>query len=678
MRKPLVFLVGLMCSLAAISQNTQSVTGVIRDQVTKAPLIGATVIVKYSDPVIGTTTDENGKYLLKKVPLGRAIVVASFVGYNEYISEAFIVTSAKEVLLDIEMEEGISIEGVSISAQRDVNAPLNELAYVSARSFSPEETERIPASINDVSKMALSFPGTQQAGNDMENDIVVRGNSSFGLTWHLEGMEIPNPNHYARVGTGGGAVSILSSQLMSRSDCYTGGMPADFGNTLSAAFDIRLKNGNLSQYESRFKIGLIGLDYALEGPIKKDLSSFIFNYRYSTLGLMGRLGIDVMGPHTLQEFTDFSFNVFTQNQKKRTKLNIFGMGGLSNEWTFPYPEDERDLKKPRHWEDYLFGSRMGTVGAIYTKLIDNSSFIKAAVAGTGSFLYREYDTLSITNEPFRFYETKYHDNRVIASLVYSKKYGSGLRIKSGLIGNLIFYDFLNRYFPRGATTDIAIQEFNATDVSDQGVTQTVQAYAQATYPITPRLTGSLGGHYMFFAMNNRMTLDPRASMKFQINRWNQLSLAVGRYSKIMPFPAYAYLVRDSLPDGSIAEYYPNQDLKMVSSNHYILSYTHTTSARFKWLTEAYYQQLYNVPVPVDPDNTYSMLNSYYEFPRFDVTGSGKGRNYGIDLSVEKYFRNNIFLLVTGSLFDSWFMTNTGDWFHTRFAANWVSAVPLGR
>lgn len=678
MKKTLIVLMGFICSYVVLGQSFQTVSGVVTDQVTQAPLIGATVYVKYTDPVIGTTTDENGRFELHRVPLGRAWVVASYVGYNEFTTEAFIVTSAKEVVLNIRMEEGISIEGVSISAVRDVNTPLNELAYVSARSFSPEETERIPASVNDVSKMALSFPGTQQAANDIENDIIVRGNSSFGMTWHLEGMEIPNPNHFARIGTAGGGISILSSQLMSRSDFYTGGMPADFGNTLSAAFDIRLKNGNLNQYENRFKLGLLGMDYALEGPVKKDKSSFIFNYRYSTLGLLGRFGIEVMGPKVLNEFTDFSFNIFTQNTEKRTKLNIFGMGGLSDEFKDPYPLEDRDLKEARHWEDFLFGSRMGTIGAIFTKLLDNSSYLKASVAATGSFLYREYDTLSITDEPFRVHETKYYDNRFIASLIYSKKFDSGFRIKSGLIGNLIQYDFFNRSFARGSTTNIAMQEFDATDVMGGGFTQTFQAYTQATYPVSKRLTAALGAHYLFFAMNQTMSVDPRASFRFQINRWNQLSLSVGKFSKIMPFPAYAYYERDSLPDGSIVETNPNLNLRPVNSNHYILSYHHTTSTRFKLLAEAYYQQLYNVPVPVDPENTYSMLNSYYEFPKFDVSNEGKGKNYGIDLSLEKYFKNNIYLLITGSLFDSQFMTNTGQWFHTRFAANWVSALTVGR
>ncbi len=665
-------------SLFCFGQSTQTVSGTVVDRVTKAPLIGATVYVKYSEPINGTTTDVNGKFVLRGVPLGRAFVVASYVGYNEYTTEAFIVTSAKEVVLNLELNEGISLEGVAITAYQNVNAPLNELAYVSSRSFSPEETERIPASINDVSKMALSFPGTQQAANDIENDIIVRGNSSFGLTWHLEGMEIPNPNHFARIGTGGGGISILSSQLMSRSDFYTGGMPADFGNSLSAAFDIRLKNGNLNQYENRFKLGLLGMDYALEGPIQKEKSSFIFNYRYSTLGLLGRLGIYVMGPYILNEFTDLSFNVFFQNPEKRTKLNIFGMGGISNEWKDPYPMEDRDLKKARHWEEFLFGSQMGTMGAIFTKLIDNSSYIKLAATGTISFLYREYDTLSLESIPFRVHETKYRDNRIIGSAIYSKRFENDLRLKSGVIGNLIFYNFFNKSFSRGSTTDIAQQEFNATDVIGSDFTQTFQAYSTLTYPLFPGFTISGGLHYLLFAMNNTMSVDPRLSLKYQVNERNQLSLAVGRYSKLMPFPAYAYYEKDSLPDGSVIETNPNLELKPVNSNHYILSHQYTTPGRFKLTTELYYQHLYNVPVPLDPENTYSMLNSYYEFPKFPVSNEGKGRNYGIDIGVEKYFRNNIYLLVTGSLFNSQFMTNTGKWFHTRFASNWLSAITIGR
>ena len=177
MKKCLFFPFVFLCFFSVNAQTSQSIRGTVIDKFTKAPLIGATVYVSSTDPVIGTISDENGHFVLKKVPLGRAEVKCTYVGYDGYASGNFIITSAKEVILTIELIEGIQIDGVQISAVRDINEPLNELAYVSARSFSVEETERVPVALNDVSKMAQSYPGTKQGRLDIENDIIVRGNS---------------------------------------------------------------------------------------------------------------------------------------------------------------------------------------------------------------------------------------------------------------------------------------------------------------------------------------------------------------------------------------------------------------------------------------------------------------------------------------------------------------------
>ncbi|MCB0695687.1 MAG: TonB-dependent receptor plug domain-containing protein, partial [Saprospiraceae bacterium] len=201
-----------------------------------------------------------------------------------------IITAQRIPFLEIGLEEGVLLEGVQIVADGNANAPINELATVSARSFSVEETERIAASVNDMGRMALSFPGVQQGGDDTENDIIIRGNSSVGMLWRLEGIDIPNPNHFARPGTSGGGITVFSSQLLSKSDFYTGGMPAEFGNAISGAFDVHFRKGNMLDRQHRVRIGLLGLDFATEGPLSKGKSSYLINYRYSTLGLLNKMG----------------------------------------------------------------------------------------------------------------------------------------------------------------------------------------------------------------------------------------------------------------------------------------------------------------------------------------------------------------------------------------------------
>ncbi|MFZ4377228.1 MAG: carboxypeptidase-like regulatory domain-containing protein, partial [Saprospiraceae bacterium] len=265
----------------------QTIKGTVKDKTTKSPLAFATVNVEKSEKQIGTVTDENGNFILKGVPVGRQSIRCTYLGYATFLSEEFILTSAKETVINVELQEEIqSLAAVEVVASQNTNAPVNESALVSTRSFSAEETERMPAGVNDLGRMAISYPGVTRGGDDTENDIIIRGNSSFGMLWRLEGIDIPNPNHFARPGTSGGGVTVFSAQLLSRSDFSTGGMSAEYGNALSGTFDVHFRKGNMEKREHRVKIGLLGLDFATEGPIKSQQASYLINYRYSTLGLL--------------------------------------------------------------------------------------------------------------------------------------------------------------------------------------------------------------------------------------------------------------------------------------------------------------------------------------------------------------------------------------------------------
>ena len=670
----------LLFSILAYSQNsTQVITGTVIDRETQLPVPGATVYIQDSDPLIGTATDQYGRYKLENVPLGRQEVVCTSVGYSTYVSEALIITSAKEVTLDIRLDLGLEIEGVTVSAFKTISEPLNDLAIVSARSFTAEEADRFPAAVNDISKMALSFPGVQQGRSDVENDIVVRGNSAYGMIWRLEGMDIPAPNHFARMGTSGGGISILSAQLMSRSDFYTGGMPAEFGNTMSAAMDIRLKNGNLHNFENRAKLSVIGIDYALEGPIKRDRSSFIFNARYSTLGLMNRLGFYIIGENAFNEFADFSFNVHFDNPEKHTKTNIFGMGGISFEQLSPkHPVSERDPEVEWHHFDRLFGSRMGTVGIVHKKVFDSRTHLRLSAAVNAHYNYAKYDSLNLEDERYRYHHLEYYDNRVIAHAVLTRSLTDRWKVKTGLIGNLISYDFFLRNIPLATIANLGQNTQQFLDVDENGISGTGQAYLQTTYDLTPKLSISGGFHGLLLELNNTGSVDPRISIKYQANQNHRLSLAIGKYSQMLPLPAYYYQESDTLANGSVESDYPNFDLEFIYSNHYIVAHQYTTSEKLKISTELYYQDVHNGPVSADPEDNYYFLNNMSDFPPFNVESKGRGYNYGIDMAVEKLFSNSFYFLVTGSLYQSKYRAANGIWYNTRFNSIFLTAVTAGK
>lgn len=196
--------------------------------------------------------------------------------------------------------------------------------------------------------------------------------------------------------------------------------------------------------------------------------------------------------------------------------------------------------------------------------------------------------------------------------------------------------------------------------------------------MTPKLTLSGGLHFLMLFMNTTASLDPRFSVKYQMSPGSRLSFAIGKYSQHLPLPAYMYVDADTLADGTINAVSVNKYMRMMHSNHYILSYQYATPAKFKFQAEAYFQDLYHVPVAADPKSKYSMLNDNSEFPALKTSDEGRGMNYGIDVAVEKYTINSFYILATGSLFAAKYRPMDGKWYNNRFSSNWVSAITVGK
>lgn len=677
MKKLYILLCAVCLPLCLMAQQTQTVQGKIKDKITQQPIIGCTVMIGENN-LLGSSTDENGFFEIKNVPLGRQTVTCSYIGYQNYQSEGFIVSSTKAVFLEIELlEGGIDVEEVVVSAGGNVNKPMNELSVVSTRSFSADETDRIAASVNDPGRLALAYPGVAQGSDDTENDIIIRGNSSFGMMWRLEGIDVPNPNHFARPGTSGGGVTIFSAQLLSRSDFSTGGMPAEYGNAISGVMDVHFRKGNMQEQQHRFKLGVLGIDFATEGPLKKGKSSYLANYRYSTLGVLTNMGIYLVGERVTNEFQDLSFNIALDGSEKN-RFTIFGLGGLSQERYNPVAEvADRDPTRAAHWEDRIRTGNMGTIGATYTRLMDKQSYFKAGVALMGSQIEFYYDVLDSLNNRSNYYDERHNENRISTSLIYSRKINSGLRFKTGaFIHNILHYDFYKKTIERQNISDV-LTENTSLNVNGEGRTSTFQYFAQLSYDFNEKTTVNGGLHTMYLLLNNTYSVEPRLSLQHKLNKNQTLSLAYGLHSKILPMAAYFYTQYDTV--GSvITTSLPNKDLPMVKSHHLIGSYTYATAGGFRFTAEGYYQHLFNVPVALTNDDLYWMLNNRSTFPEQVVTGDGKGENYGVDLAIEKFFSSKLYFLLTGSFFKSYFYPKNGVRYNTTFANDFVSALTIGR
>jgi len=673
------FVFALLCLPFFILAQTQTVRGTITDKITKAAIVGATIIVSsLEEATLGTSTDEKGFFEIKDVPVGRQTIQCSYIGYETVETEGIIVSSTKAVDLEIEMNEGsVSMEDVVVTASRNVNAPINELSVVSTRSFSADETDRIAASVNDPGRMALTYPGVSQSNDDNQNDIIIRGNSAFGMLWRLEGIDIPNPNHFARPGTSGGGITVFSAQLLSRSDFSTGGMAAEYGNAISGAFDVHFRKGNQTEKQHRFKFGVLGIDLATEGPIQQGKSSYLANYRYSTLGLLTANGIYIVGERVENTFQDFSFNIALDGNLKN-RFTLFGIGGLSREHYNPVDNPlEREVTDASHFEDRIRDGNVGVLGGTYTHLIDKNSYFKAGVALMGSEIEFFYDVLDSLNNRSNYHDERHNENRVATSFVYSRRLNSSLRFKTGAFVNIITnYDFYKRTIQRASVSDIIEQNSNLS-VNGQGSTQTLQYYAQFSKDVNAQLTLNAGGHLMYLPLNETSSVEPRLSLKYTPLPQHNFGLAYGLHSKVLPFASYFYTVQDTI-NGVIQERLPNMDLPFVKSHHLIGSYTYSTPKGLRFSSEIYYQRLFNVPISTDVTNFYWMLNNSSNFPETEVESNGKGENYGLDLALEQFFSNKVYFLLTGSFYKSYFIPKNGQRYNSTFANDFVSSLTFGR
>jgi hypothetical protein len=217
-------LIPLLFSVGA-NEVTQTIRGTVMDRQSRITLPGATVLLVHTDPVRGTSSDPSGNFRFESVEVGRVSIRVSYVGYHDVILNNLSLQAGKELVLNIYMDEMVmGVDEVVVRYTADKTSSLNTMASVSARGFTVEETERYAGSRNDPARMAANFAGVVGV-DDSRNDIIIRGNSPLGLLWRLEGVDIPNPNHWGMAGNTGGPVSMLNNTLLENSDFITGAFP---------------------------------------------------------------------------------------------------------------------------------------------------------------------------------------------------------------------------------------------------------------------------------------------------------------------------------------------------------------------------------------------------------------------------------------------------------------------
>lgn len=654
----------LLIGISLVAQTpTQTVRGQIVDNQTKSPLPG--VIVLFSDTgmnMLNTNTDVNGNFRFENVPIGRHMLVFKYLGYKER-SMPIILTSGKEIVLNIEMEESVVTQKeVVITDESQKSKPNNEMTTVSARSFTIEETSRYAGSIGDPSRMAQNYAGVSGA-DDSRNDVVIRGNSPLGVLWRLNGADIPNPNHFGSFGSTGGPVSMLNNNVLDNSDFMTSAFPAEYGNAVAGVFDLRMRNGNNEKFEFLGQVGFNGFEGGIEGPFtKKHNASFLFNYRYSTLVLFEKMGADFGIGDAVPKYQDCSFKLNFPTAKFGD-FSFWGVGGLSFIALYDSKMDSTKLNLyDQGGYDTDYGTRTGMTGFTHSYILNSTAYSKFTLALTGQQNYIKQDSFSRADHTFwRDYGSDFRQTKVSANYMFLKKFNSKNTLKSGCFATDIFVS-LHDSINYNVTSFRRVRDITTT-------TWLLQAYSQWQHKFNDLITLNLGVHSQLLTLNNHYTIEPRAGIRFQLNDKNAISFGTGMHSQMQTI--FTYFNQTLMPDGSYT--LTNKNVDFSKAIHAVIAYDWNFAHNFRLKAETYYQYLYSIPT-LKTFPTYSGLNEGADFdaPGIDsLQNKGTGRNYGIELTVEKFYSKGYYFLVTTSLYKAFFTPSDNIERQTAFSGNYV-------
>lgn len=654
-------LIGL---IAAAQNNKQIIRGTILDKQSLSPIIGATVQILGQNK--GTKTDEKGRYTLSEVEPGRYEIKVSYMGYKEISMPNVIVSSGKECIQDFYMEENVRNLKETVIKVSNKARTNNELATISARTFSTEEVNRYAGGRSDPARLVANFAGVN-APDDSRNDIVVRGNSPVGVLWRIEGMNVPNPNHFATIGTTGGPVSALNTNMLRNSDFFTSAFPSEYGNANAGVFDLGFRKGNANKREHMIQFGMLtGIEAATEGPIKKaNGSSYLIAYRYSFTGIAQAMGLNV-GTTATPFYQDISFKI-NSGDGKYGRFTLFGMGGKSK-ISFKHDQiDSSDLFADPTADSY-FSSDIGVVGLKHFYKINAKSYMNTIVGATYAASNYDQDSVYTNESPVRVVvnETKRLNYNVATN--YNYKVSSKLFVKAGVQAEIMNLDLFYKVKINTPVWKYLWQYNDATSL--------LQAFVHAKYNFSDNLVANVGLHTQYLTLNNSQSLEPRAALKYSMNRYGSLSVGYGLHSQMQPTDVYFF--RKLQADGTYDE--SNRNLAFTKSHHVVLGYDVMPIKDWRVKLETYYQYLFNVPVHAFP-SSYSMLNtgsSFYPNNQSNLTNTGTGTNYGIELTVEKFYSKGYYGLITATLYDSKYKGSDGVEHNTAFNSKYVFNILAGK
>ena len=666
MHRIIIFSLLLTFISNAFSQEAylQNIRGQVIDKQSKYPLPGASIIIIGSEPLKGTTTDANGYFNLIDAKAGRISLTISFMGYSPVTINNLLLTTGKELILTVELEEMVlHLDEVSIRPKIEKDQANNKMASVSARSFTIEETQRYAGSLGDPARMAANFAGVHNV-NDSRNDIIIRGNSPTGLSWRLDGVEIPNPNHFGALGTTGGPVSMLNNNLLTNSDFLTSAFPAEYGNALAGAFDLKMRSGNNRKTEFTGQMGFNGLEAGIEGQFSKNHSaSYLVNYRYSIPAFFDLFHSSGIQGSSVPYYQDFCFKIDIPGIKYG-KFSIFGLGGKSDIRIYDSDKDSTEFSYGLKGTNMDFGALMGVTAITHQYFITSNTRLFSTLSTSYSRSFTLIDSIvkQVEDSIAPWLHSDFQETKYAVSTQLSHKINTKNLLVTGIIANLYHANYVDSMWSwhRQGFYHIA----KANDYLWTG-----RSYVQWQHRFSDQLSLNSGINVLISGINNEVSPEPRLGLRWNYAANKTLSFGSGLHSQLQPRMIY-FINRETSTGEDV---YSNKNVKLSKSAHFVIGHDWSINEHLRFKAETYYQNLFNIPVS-HKVGWYSMLNegAFFAFSNIDsLVNNGSGYNYGLEFTLEKFLSRGYYFLITASLFDSRYIPYDGIVRNTVFNSNYV-------
>ncbi len=654
----LLFLV--VCPANLFSQNySQVVSGLVADRESHQPLPGVYVLCQSCNPEIVTVTDDNGLFRLK-VPVGRHSFSLSHLGYSPKKLFDIQIGTGKEVFLNIELtEQAYQTEEIAVKASS--NRWMNPMATVSARTLRSEDATRYAAGYFDASRMVTNFAGVSSGNSDDNNEIVIRGNSPRGLLWRLEGIEIPNPNHFQNgQGSSGGGYSAVTTNVLSSFDFFTGSFPAEFGNAYSGVMDLNLRNGNPDNHEFSVALSVLGTEASAEGPINHSKrNSYLFDYRLADFRYLTHLGIlDAKDYAIVPRTSDYAFKTTFKTENAGT-FDFFAVGG-SSEAGDVATSNLSELKDGIDQDEFLERQTIAVAGVKHSfSFPNNKTFIRSTAAFTYQFTSdrdRKSDTL--LNKTVTYYDW-YEYPAFRFSTTFNHKINNRHSLRVGGNFNQLWGDMFAIKLNSKLQYDTLI---NTTGKGWYGT-----SFAQWKLKSGEMTEMNTGLHIFHTGITSQIIVEPRWGVILRMPQNQSFNFGLGFHSRLEPLSVYHYRTKVS---GTLREE-RNVHLEATRAFHFTGGYSRSFGDNLSFSLEAYSQYLWDVPGKEGNTGQYSVINSIGGISDVILANNVKGKNSGLEFTLEKSFSKQYYYLATASLFSSKYLAPDGFWYNTYFNTSYV-------